>query len=72
MPSAHLLRRKILIKNKRLKPDEERRQLDQFLKEGKIEEDVEEPENPYSGTGEENLSEGMSNNLFTYCIVSHD
>lgn len=46
LPSPILLKRKILIKNKRLKPDEERRQLEQFLKEGRIEEDVEECENP--------------------------
>uniref|UniRef100_A0A915JN46 1-phosphatidylinositol 4,5-bisphosphate phosphodiesterase n=1 Tax=Romanomermis culicivorax TaxID=13658 RepID=A0A915JN46_ROMCU len=46
LPSPMHLRRKILIKNKRLKPDEERKQLEQFFKEGKIEEDVEENETP--------------------------
>jgi len=48
-----LLKRKIIIKNKRLKPDEERRQLDEFLKGGKIDEDVEESENPEISTCEE-------------------
>lgn len=60
LPSPSLLKRKILIKNKRLKPEEERRQLEQFLKEGKIEEDVnEEIENPHEVVGDENLSEGI-------------
>lgn len=41
-----LLKRKILIKNKRLKPEDEKQQLEKFLKEGKVEEDIEEAENP--------------------------
>lgn len=49
-----MLRRKILIKNKRLKPDEEKRQLDVFLKEGAVEEDPYEiVENPHIVVGED-------------------
>lgn len=39
LPSPSLLKRKILIKNKRLKPDVERRQLEQFLKEGRLDDE---------------------------------
>ncbi|CAP26692.2 Protein CBR-EGL-8 [Caenorhabditis briggsae] len=41
LPSPNRLRKKILIKNKRLKTDIERHQLDQFLREGKLDEEDE-------------------------------
>uniref|UniRef100_A0AC34RK70 1-phosphatidylinositol 4,5-bisphosphate phosphodiesterase n=1 Tax=Panagrolaimus sp. JU765 TaxID=591449 RepID=A0AC34RK70_9BILA len=39
LPSPNRLKRKILIKNKRLKPEVERHQLEQFLREGRLDED---------------------------------
>jgi phosphatidylinositol phospholipase C beta len=39
LPSPNRLRRKILIKNKRLKPEAEKHQLEQFLREGRLDED---------------------------------
>lgn len=41
MPSPNRLKRKILIKNKRLKPDVEKHQMEQFLREGKLDEEDE-------------------------------
>uniref|UniRef100_A0A915EEF6 Phosphoinositide phospholipase C n=1 Tax=Ditylenchus dipsaci TaxID=166011 RepID=A0A915EEF6_9BILA len=41
LPSPNRLKRKILIKNKRLKPDVEKHQMEQFLREGKLDEDDE-------------------------------
>ncbi|KFD49915.1 hypothetical protein M513_09244 [Trichuris suis] len=47
LPSPNQLKRKILIKSKRLSPDVEQRQLEQFLLLGQLEEDTEEvAENP--------------------------
>ncbi|CAB3397660.1 unnamed protein product [Caenorhabditis bovis] len=46
LPSPNRLRRKILIKNKRLKADIERHQLEQFLREGKLDEEDEVNETP--------------------------
>lgn len=46
LPSPNRLKNKILIKNKRLKPDVEKQQMEQFLREGRLdeEEDMETPE----------------------------
>ncbi|CAJ0579286.1 unnamed protein product, partial [Mesorhabditis spiculigera] len=46
LPSPNRLKRKILIKNKRLKPEIEKHQLEQFLREGKLDEDEELNETP--------------------------
>ena len=54
LPSPNQLLRKILIKNKRLKPEVEKRQLEIFLKEGQLEEDPDEiVENPHIVVGED-------------------
>ncbi|VDP28046.1 unnamed protein product [Soboliphyme baturini] len=42
LPSPNMLKRKILIKNKRLNLDIEHQQLEQFLKEGRVDEDMDE------------------------------
>uniref|UniRef100_A0A8R1HT53 Phosphoinositide phospholipase C n=1 Tax=Caenorhabditis japonica TaxID=281687 RepID=A0A8R1HT53_CAEJA len=55
LPSPNRLRRKILIKNKRLKTDIERHQLDQFLREGKLDEEDELNETP-EVVGEDSVS----------------
>ena len=36
LPSPSQLKRKILIKNKRLKPEDEQRQMEQFRREGRL------------------------------------
>lgn len=41
LPSPNRLKRKILIKNKRLKPDMEKQQMEQFLREGRLDEEDE-------------------------------
>ncbi|VDM95376.1 unnamed protein product, partial [Onchocerca ochengi] len=46
LPSPNRLKRKILIKNKRLKADIEKLQMEQFLHEGKLGEEEEPVENP--------------------------
>ncbi|KRX50417.1 1-phosphatidylinositol 4,5-bisphosphate phosphodiesterase beta-4 [Trichinella murrelli] len=47
LPSPNQLKGKILIKSKRLNPDVEKQELEQFLKKGQLDEDVEEvSENP--------------------------
>eukprot|EP00080_Pristionchus_pacificus_P014141 PDM74161.1 egl-8 [Pristionchus pacificus] len=46
LPSPNKLKRKILIKNKRLKPEIEKHQLEQFLREGKLDEEEELMETP--------------------------
>uniref|UniRef100_A0A158R5J0 1-phosphatidylinositol 4,5-bisphosphate phosphodiesterase n=1 Tax=Syphacia muris TaxID=451379 RepID=A0A158R5J0_9BILA len=46
LPSPNSLQRKILIKNKRLKPEIEKTQLEQFYREGKIDEEEEAVETP--------------------------
>uniref|UniRef100_A0A914DIC6 Phosphoinositide phospholipase C n=1 Tax=Acrobeloides nanus TaxID=290746 RepID=A0A914DIC6_9BILA len=46
LPSPNRLKKKILIKNKRLRPDVEKQQLEQFLREGKLDEDDEIGETP--------------------------
>jgi hypothetical protein len=46
LPSPNRLKRKILIKNKRLKPDMEKHQLEQFMREGKVDEEDELTETP--------------------------
>uniref|UniRef100_A0A913HGF2 Phosphoinositide phospholipase C n=1 Tax=Strongyloides stercoralis TaxID=6248 RepID=A0A913HGF2_STRER len=46
LPPPSRLKRKILIKNKRLKPEVEKVQMEQFLREGKLDEDDEITENP--------------------------
>jgi hypothetical protein len=54
LPSPNQLRRKILIKNKRLKPDVEKAQMEKYLAEGKIDEDPNEVvENPDIVVGED-------------------
>ncbi|CAD5231893.1 unnamed protein product [Bursaphelenchus xylophilus] len=54
LPSPNRLRRKILIKNKRLKADIEKHQMEQFLREGKLDEEDEISETPeVIGMGEE-------------------
>ncbi|EFP00361.1 CRE-EGL-8 protein [Caenorhabditis remanei] len=55
LPSPNRLRKKILIKNKRLKTDIERHQLDQFLREGKLDEEDELNETP-EVVGEDSVS----------------
>lgn len=60
LPSPNLLKRKILIKNKRLKPDIEKAQLEQFLREGKLDEADEEIEDPTAVVvGEDGPLEGI-------------
>jgi phosphatidylinositol phospholipase C beta len=46
LPSPNRLKHKILIKNKRLKADIEKLQMEQFIREGKIDEDDEIGETP--------------------------
>ncbi|KAK0413691.1 hypothetical protein QR680_006946 [Steinernema hermaphroditum] len=46
LPSPNRLKRKILIKNKRLKADIEKHQMEQFLREGKLDEEDEVTETP--------------------------
>ena len=46
LPSPNRLKRKILIKNKRLKADIEKLQMEQFLREGKLDEEDEQFETP--------------------------
>lgn len=41
LPSPNRLKGKILIKNKRLKSDVEKQQMEQFLKEGRLDEEDE-------------------------------
>lgn len=53
LPSPNRLKRKILIKNKRLKADIEKLQMEQFLREGKLDEEDEPVENPEAVVGEE-------------------
>lgn len=53
LPSPNRLKHKILIKNKRLKADIEKLQMEQFLREGKLDEEDEPVENPEAVTGEE-------------------
>ena len=54
LPSPNQLRRKILIKNKRLKQEVEKHQMDIFMQMGRLEEDPEEIlENPEVVVGEE-------------------
>lgn len=48
LPSPNRLKRKILIKNKRLKSDVEKHQMEQFLREGKLDEE-DEMENAVEG-----------------------
>ena len=55
LPSPNNLKRKILIKNKRLKPEIEKSQLEQFYREGKIDEEEEAVETP-----EVTLEEGLA------------
>ncbi|KAL3985634.1 Phosphatidylinositol-specific phospholipase C X domain family protein [Acanthocheilonema viteae] len=53
LPSPNRLKHKILIKNKRLKADIEKLQMEQFLREGKLDEEDEPIENPEAIVGEE-------------------
>lgn len=53
LPSPNRLKRKILIKNKRLKADIEKLQMEQFLREGKLDEEDESAENPEAIVEEE-------------------
>ena len=55
LPSPNRLKRKILIKNKRLKAEIEKHQLDQFLREGKLDEEDEVAETP-EVVGEDTIS----------------
>ncbi|KAM3717071.1 1-phosphatidylinositol 4,5-bisphosphate phosphodiesterase beta-4 [Dirofilaria immitis] len=56
LPSPNRLKHKILIKNKRLKADIEKLQMEQFLREGKLDEEDESIENLESIIGEEMLA----------------
>ncbi|VDM65205.1 unnamed protein product [Strongylus vulgaris] len=58
LPSPNRLRRKILIKNKRLKPEIEKHQLDQFIREGKLDEEDEIAETP-EVVGEDSITPRM-------------
>uniref|UniRef100_A0AC34G0C1 Uncharacterized protein n=1 Tax=Panagrolaimus sp. ES5 TaxID=591445 RepID=A0AC34G0C1_9BILA len=60
LPSPNRLRRKILIKNKRLKPDAEKHQLEQFLREGRLDEDDDLLETP-EVVGEDSVGAHMEN-----------
>ena len=53
LPSPKRLLRKILIKNKRLKADIEKHQMEQFLREGKLDEEDELAETPDVVVGED-------------------
>ncbi|VDM47311.1 unnamed protein product [Toxocara canis] len=53
LPSPNHLKRKILIKNKRLKADIEKLQMEQFLREGKLDEEDELTETPEVVIGED-------------------
>uniref|UniRef100_F1KQQ6 1-phosphatidylinositol 4,5-bisphosphate phosphodiesterase n=1 Tax=Ascaris suum TaxID=6253 RepID=F1KQQ6_ASCSU len=53
LPSPNHLKRKILIKNKRLKADIEKLQMEQFLREGKLDEEDEQTETPEVVIGED-------------------
>lgn len=55
LPSPNRLKRKILIKNKRLKSEIEKHQLEQFLREGKLDEEDEIAETP-EVVGEDTMS----------------
>ncbi len=64
LPPPSALKRKILIKNKRLKPDVEKVQLEQFLAEGKLDEENDDVvENPDVVVGEDGPLESRSPNL---------
>ncbi|ETN73900.1 Phosphatidylinositol-specific phospholipase C, X domain protein [Necator americanus] len=65
LPSPNRLRRKILIKNKRLKPEIEKHQLDQFLREGKLDEEDEIAETP-EVVGEDSIS---PRRVLSYCNI---
>lgn len=55
LPSPAQLKRKILIKNKRLRTEVEKHQLETFLAEGRIEEDPDEIiEDAHTVVGEDN------------------
>uniref|UniRef100_A0A914S3U7 phosphoinositide phospholipase C n=2 Tax=Ascarididae TaxID=6250 RepID=A0A914S3U7_PAREQ len=56
LPSPNHLKRKILIKNKRLKADIEKLQMEQFLREGKLDEEDELTETPEMVIGEDAIS----------------
>lgn len=66
LPSPSRLKNKILIKNKRLKPDVEKQQMEQFLREGRLdeEEDMETPE----VVGEDTITGG--NTIFKIRFIS--
>ncbi|GMR59752.1 hypothetical protein PMAYCL1PPCAC_29947 [Pristionchus mayeri] len=83
LPSPNKLKRKILIKNKRLKPEIEKHQLEQFLREGKLDEEEEQMESPEvtddtaspqcmddDSSGEEDPSVQSSSNVGWKCAVS--
>ncbi|VDM42530.1 unnamed protein product [Toxocara canis] len=53
LPSPNHLKRKILIKNKRLKAEIKKRQMEQFLREGKLVEEDELTETPEVVIGED-------------------
>lgn len=53
LPSPNKLRRKILIKNKRLKPEIEKFQMEQFLNQGRLPDDEDDfQEHPQNVVGE--------------------
>jgi hypothetical protein len=54
LPSPNRLKRKILIKNKRLKADVEKQQMEQFLREGRL--DEEDETEPSEVVGEDSVS----------------
>ncbi|KJH46130.1 Phosphatidylinositol-specific phospholipase C, X domain protein [Dictyocaulus viviparus] len=64
LPSPNRLRRKILIKNKRLKQEIERHQLEQFLREGKLDEEDEIIETP-EVVGEDSVSPRKYSDYFS-------
>ena len=56
LPSPNRLRRKILIKNKRLPAEMEKHQMEQFLREGKVDEEDDVGETPDVIPGVDNVN----------------
>ncbi|KAI6213623.1 Phosphoinositide phospholipase C [Aphelenchoides besseyi] len=66
LPSPNRLKRKILIKNKRLKPEVEKHQMEQFLREGKLDEEDEMGETP------DVIGEDTASPHHDYCYMTDD
>lgn len=73
LPSPNRLRRKIIIKNKRLKPDVEKCQMEQYLKKGLLpdEDDDVQGEYPQNYIGEDPPSTFSRRMLFHLFIFSY-